>query len=147
MTTYTADQLADYSGKKVVVTQNLAEPNDKGETAIEVEGQVQVGNQLGLLIKPKGQVQFKLINIDEIEEIALAKESTKKLKRSELKPVVVGQARRHLLERHAVTLEWANSVTEEQAMEYHTSLDHEKLDLGHVHVEKSDDDSADDSES
>jgi hypothetical protein len=29
-------------------------------------------------------------------------------------------------------------VTEEQALEYHNSLDHEKLDLGHVHVAKED---------
>ena len=133
---YSEEQLAEFKDKKVVVTRNLAEPNEKGESAVEVEGTVQIGNALGLLIKPKGKTNFELIPAAEIEEITLAKESNKAIKRSKLQPVKLGQARRHLLERHGVQLAWVNSVTEEQALEYHNSLDHEDLDLGHVHVEK-----------
>lgn len=133
---FTADQLAEFSGKKVVVTRNLSEPNEKGETAVEVEGQVQVANEIGILIKPKGKVQFDLIPISEIEEINLAKEGNKPLKASKLQPVKLGQARRHLLERHGVQLKWANEVTEEQAFEYHESLNHKELDLGHFHEAK-----------
>jgi hypothetical protein len=137
---FTADQLAEYTGKRVTVVRNLSEPNEAGESAVEVEGQVQVGNELGLLIKPKGKLQFDLINLDEIEEISLVKEGSKPLKRSKIAHVKIGGARRHLLERHGVTLKWANEATEEQAKEYHDSLNHEELDLGHVHVDKADKD-------
>lgn len=137
MSKFTADQLAEYAGKQVTIVRNLADSSD----AVEVEGKVQVGNQLGLLIKPKGKVQFDLIPIGEIEEVSLAKDGNKALKRSKLQLVKVGQARRHLLERHGYTLEWVNSVTEEQAQAHHDEIDHEKADLGHLHVEKSDNDS------
>jgi hypothetical protein len=140
---YTATQLGEYVNKKVTVTRNLAEPNEKGESAVEVEGTVQAGNQLGILIKPKGKVSFDLIPIGEIEEIVLAAEGAKKFKRSKLQLVKVGQARRHLLERHGVQLTWVNTVTEEQAHEYHQSLNHEDLDLGHIHVAKEDADKGD----
>lgn len=141
MSKFSADQLAEYAGKQVTIVRNLADSNE----AVEVEGKVQVGNQLGLLIKPKGKVQFDLIPIDEIEEVSLAKEGNKALKRSKLQPVKVGQARRHLLERHGYTLAWVNSVTEEQAAEHHDEINHEEADLGHIHVEKSEADDKDDS--
>lgn len=138
MSTATTTDLSQYTGKKVIVTQNLAEPDKDGATAIEVEGTVQVGNASGVLIKPKGKATFDLIEAASIEEIRLAPEKDKAFKASKLKLVTVGQARRHLLERHGVTLKWANSVTEEQALEYHNSLNHEELDLGHVHSAKAD---------
>lgn len=136
MPKYTEAQLAEFAGKRVTVTQNLSEPNEKGESAVEIEGVVEIGNALGLLIKPKGAVQLKMIGVDEIEEIVPAKEKSQALKRAELQPVKLGQARRHLMERHGVTLKWVNENTEEAAFEYHESLDHEQLDLGHVHKEK-----------
>lgn len=144
---YTEDQLAEFKDKKVVVTRNLPEPNEKGESAVEIEGTVQIGNALGLLIKPKGKTNFELIPAAEIEEVVLAKESNKALKRSKLQHVKLGQARRHLLERHGIALAWVNNATEEQALEYHNSLNHEELDLGHVHVEKSKDEPAGDESS
>ena len=149
MSTTTSERdLAQYEGKKVVITQNLKEPNENGETAVEVEGQVQVGNENGVLIKPKGKTNFALIEAQDIEDIRLAPEKDKSLKASKLKLVKVGSARRHLLERHGVTLKWANSVSEEQALQYHDSIDHVEADLGHVHVDKSekaDDDEGDES--
>lgn len=131
---YTAEQLAEYQNKKVVVVVNLPEPNEKGEGAVEWEGTVQAGNTLGLLLKPKGQVQFKLINRETIEDIRLVQDKSATIKRSKLQPVKIGQARRHLLERHAATLTAVNSMTEEQAQEVHDGIDHEVADLGHVHV-------------
>lgn len=147
MSTSTSERdLAQYADKKVTIVRNLPEPNEKGEGVVEIEGVVQVANEHGLLIKPKGQVKFELVPASEIEEVYLAKETTKKLKRSKLKLVPLGQARRHLIERHGITLEWANNVTEEQAMEYHASLDHAELDLGHIHVDKSSENEDDDNE-
>lgn len=129
--------LAQYSDKKVTVVRNLPEPNEAGEGTVEIEGVVQVANEMGLLIKPKGQVKFELIPADEIEEVYLTPESATKLKRSKLKVVTLGKARRHLVERHGVQLSWANDNSEEDAFKYHEGLDHEALDLGHIHVEKS----------
>jgi hypothetical protein len=138
VTTATEVNLSDYTGKKVIVTQNLDQPDKDGNTAIEVEGTVQVGNSDGVLIKPKGKATFDLIEARSIEDIRLAPEKDKSFKASKLKLVTIGSARRHLLERHGVTLAWANSVSEEQALEYHNSLNHEELDLGHVHTAKAD---------
>jgi hypothetical protein len=132
----TERDLSQYTGKRVIVTRNLPEPNEKGESAVEIEGQIEVANDLGLLIKPKGKVQLDLIPKAEVEEVRLAESASKPLKRTTLKVVKPGQARRHLVERHGVTLDWANNVTEEQAFDYHLGLDHEALDLGHVHSDK-----------
>lgn len=128
----------DYStlvSKKVTIVRNLKEANEKGETSEEVEGTVQASNEMGILIKPKGKTNFTLIEMGEIEEVYLTPETDKKFTRSKLKPVEAGKVRRHLLDRHGVTLDWVNKATEEEAAQYHDSLDHEKLDLGHVHVE------------
>jgi hypothetical protein len=142
----TTTDLSQYIGQQVVVTQNLPEPDDEGNSAIEVEGKVQTANELGILIKPKGQVNFKLIRIEEIEDVVVKHDKAKALKATVLKPVTLGQARRHLLERHGLTLTEANGLSEEAALQYHNSLDHEQLDLGHVHEEKKDKGSDEDSE-
>lgn len=138
MPTATDTDLSQYNGKKVTVVRKLETPNEKGESAVQVECVVQVGNANGLLVKPKGKVQFDLIKLDEIEDVYLTPEKSKPLVASKIKKVTIGQARRHLLERHGVTLEWANSVSEEDALAYHDSLDHVELKLGHVHVDKTD---------
>lgn len=129
-------EIKKYEGQRVVLTRNLSEPNESGESAVEVEGEVQAANEMGVLIKPKGQVQFKLIPLSEIEEVSLRETKANKLKASKLALCKLGKARSHLLERHGVTLEWANEVSEEDAYKYHESIDHVKDDLGHVHVDK-----------
>lgn len=128
--------LSEYTGKNVTVVRNLKEADADGNTTVEVECKVQVGNEQGLLVKPKGKVQFDLIPAGEIEEVFLTPDKAKKLTASKIKHPQIGGIRRHLLDRHGVNLEWANGVTEEQAKEYHDSIDHVKNDLGHVHVDK-----------
>lgn len=125
----TDTDFSKYDNKQVVVVRNLPDKNE----AVEVEGKVQVGNAMGLLIKPKGKVQFELIHANEIVEVRYVAEKLKPLKAKELKPVEYGSARAHLLERHGVDLDWINSNAEEAALEYHSTLDHEALKLGHVH--------------
>lgn len=125
--------MADYSqynGKKVTVVRNPADSSD----AVEIEGTVQVGNEQGLLIKPKGKTSFDLIPAEEIEEVRIAPEKSKKLTAKTLKVVELGSARSHLLERHGLSLTDANNVTEEEAFEAHEATDHS--DLGHVHGDK-----------
>lgn len=136
MATSTEIDYTEYTGQTVTVVHNLPEPDEEGHETIETSGKVQVGNTNGILIKPKGQLQFKLIKADDIEEVFLSVEKSKPLKATKLQLVTIGQARRHLLERHGVTVKWANEVSEEQALEYHNSLDHVELDLGHVHEAK-----------
>lgn len=130
----TTEGLEKWNGKRVTVVRNLPEPNEAGDSSIEVEGLVQVGNPMGLLIKPKGKVTFDLIPIEEIEEVFEKAEETKELKAAKIKPVPKDKVKRHLLDRHGYTLEWVNKVTDDQAEQHHNEIDHEAKNLGHVHV-------------
>jgi len=126
---------ADYSqfqGKKVVIVRN--EPG-KAE-AEEIEGTVEASNEMGVLIKPKGKSQLLLIEVAEIDHIDFVESKLKELTRKVLKPVEFGQARNHLLERHAYSLASVNKLTEKEAFEFHATIDHEGDDLGHTHEDK-----------
>lgn len=138
-------KMSDYDkfeGKKVVLTRNLEKPNERGETAVELEGTVEAVNDLGIMFKPKGQVKPEILLNPEIEEVRYAPEKSKKAKAKKLKPVEHGQAKSHLLERHGLTLTKVNGFTEEQALEYHNAIDHVAADLGHVHEDKADSEAA-----
>lgn len=124
--------LSQFTGKKVTVVYTV---EGKSE-AIEAEGKVDTGNDLGLLFKPKGKTQLILIPAASIEDVRLEEEKAKALTRKTLKVVQLGQARNHLLERHAYTLTKVNELTEQQAFDEHAGLDHEASDLGHVHKDK-----------
>lgn len=128
--------LTKYSGQRVVVQVKLDEPNDKGETLIEIEGKAEAANALGILIKPKGRTQVELVEVDKIESVELAPESEKKLSAKSLAILDLGKGRQHLLDRHGLTLEEVNQLNEEQAFDYHGELDHVELGLGHKHEEK-----------
>ena len=125
-----------FVGKRVVLTRNLKTPNEKGELAVEIEGSLEAANDLGVMLKPKGQVKADIIDASEVEEIRLAPEKAKALKAKVLKIIELGQAKSHLLERHGLTLKEVNGLTEEDAFEFHESIDHEAKDLGHVHKDK-----------
>lgn len=125
---------SQYVGKKVVLTRNLREPNDKGELAEELDGTLVAANANGVMFTPKGQTKADIIGADEIEEIRFAPEKTRKMIAKKLKPVELGKAKAHLLERHGLKLRDVNNLTEEAAFEYHEQLDHVILDLGHVHI-------------
>lgn len=131
--------MSDYSefvGKKVVLTRNLKQANDKGELAEEIEGTIEAANELGVMFKPKGQVKAQILETDEVEEVRHAPEKAKTLKAKTLKPITFGQAKGHLLERHGYTLAAVNAISEQDALDLHNSIDHVAEDLGHVHGEK-----------
>ena len=117
-----------YNGKKVLVTVNQADG-----TAAEVEGTVEIGTAAGLLIKPKGKTKLDLIESANIAEVKLAPETAKAITAKKLKPIVLGQARGHLLERHGYKLKDINAMNEDTAFDFHESIDHKSEDLGHVH--------------
>ena len=135
MTTTAPEQgLEKWNGKRVTVVRNLEQPDSDGNSSVEVEGLVQVGNAMGILLKPKGKATFDLIPIDEIEDVFEKVEESKDIKASKLKPVARDKVKRHLLDRHGYTLAWVNGVTDEQAETHHNEIDHKGKDLGHYHA-------------
>jgi hypothetical protein len=134
--TVTAVDLKQFTDKKVTLTRNLDKPNDKGETAEELEGTVMAVAGSGVMFKPKGKTSATIIDLDDIEKIDYLETSSKKLTRKTLKVVTFGQARTHVLERHGLTLGQVNAMSEKDAFDWHAAIDHEAADLGHVHGDK-----------
>lgn len=118
----------EYVGKKVLVTVKAEDGS-----AVEVEGTVEKANDFALVIKPKGKTRLDIIENDAIIEIKYIAETGTPLKAKLLKPVELGQARTHLLERHGYTLADINKMDEQGAFDFHKALDHVALDLGHTH--------------
>lgn len=125
-----------FTGKKVRVVHNLEKPNAQGHMAEEIEGTVQVGNALGLLIKPKGRTMSDLIEADKIESVDEIVSAPKQLKAKALKDVTLENARQHLLDRHGWLLTEANKISDKEGLERHDDLAHDNL--GHTHGESSD---------
>lgn len=126
--------LTKYNGQKVIVQVNLDKPNDKGETLVEIEGKAEAANELGILIKPKGRTQVELIEAAKIESVEFAPEPEKKIAVKTIAVIEYGKSRQHLADRHGLTLDEVNQLTEEQGLDYHGATDH--TGLGHVHGEK-----------
>lgn len=141
--TVSVTDLKEYEDKKVVLVRNLAKPNDKGDTAEELEGTLVAVAGDAVMFKQKGKATAGLIDIGDIERVDHADTGSKKLVRKTLKVVKFGQARNHLLERHGYTVTQVNEITEKEAYDLHASIDHEAQDLGHVHKDKADDEASD----
>lgn len=129
--------LKQFNEKKVKLVVNLAEANDKGETAEELEGTVVAVTGSAIMFRPKGKTSPRIIESSSIESIEHAATNDKKLGVRPLKIVQFGQARAHLLERHGSTLKSINAMSEKEAFDFHAGLDHFALDLGHFHKDKS----------
>jgi hypothetical protein len=121
--------LTEYTGKKVVVT---VKAEDDGSE--ELEGKVEAASAIGLLLKPKGRTDLRLLEADDILDVETGTEPVRKLTVKYIKEVDEGQYRRHLVDRHGMTLSYINTLTEDQAKEIHESTDHS--DLGHQHGER-----------
>ncbi len=134
--------LTDFVNKRVTLIHNLATPNEKGETAEELEGTLVAVAGDAVMFKPKGKTNALLIDLGEVERVDFAQEKAKTLPRKTLKPVTHGQARAHLLERHGFALAAINGMGETEAFKLHADMDHVELDLGHVHGEKESKDEA-----
>lgn len=121
-----------YTGRKVVVVHKVDGQTDLQES----EGLAEVANEGGILFKPKGKTQMILIEASNIEEVNFIEDKPRKLDRKVLKVVQFGQARNHLLERHAYRLADVNDMSEQDAFDLHGDIDHEAADLGHLHKDK-----------
>lgn len=98
----------------------------------EIEGKIEAASEAGLAFKEKGKSSLDLYEPQQIEEISAAPERPKPVTQKKVKPIELGQARQHLVDRHGVALSWAKEADEQAAFEYHEQLDH--TDLGHKHV-------------
>ncbi len=110
-------------GKKVVVTTG-------GE---ELEGTVETGSPLGIVLKPKNSSRSLLIEAKDIDTIVEANSGPKKLKPRSLPSVSKGKFREHLLERHGYPLADIQAMTEDAAETFHGTIEHGPL--GHFHRE------------
>lgn len=121
--------MADYSGykgKRVIVVVN----GENGE-AQEIEGTIDSVTAGAFILRPKGKTKVELIEDDDVLEIKDAPTPTKALKAKSLKPIELGQARAHLLDRHGYKLSDINALSEQEAFDFHATVDHSEL--GHNH--------------
>ncbi len=122
-----------FTNQKVILVKTGATADAPAE---EIEGIVQVGNEKGVLIRPKGRTRMELVESAQIIEVRRVVEKPVPLKRKSLKPIEYGAARSHLLERHGADLATINAMTEDEALDLHNSIDHVADDLGHIHEDK-----------
>lgn len=122
---------SEYQGKKVIVK------HQDGEQVVEVEGTVEQANALGLLVKPKGKTNLRLLEASDIVEVSYAPEKLKAITVKKLQPIQYGQARQHLADRHGYDLAALAEYPEHEAYEFHKTINHEDPKISHIHVEKS----------
>lgn len=130
------DNLEQYEGKRVSLVRRDPE---NPEQNVEVEGRVESAMPGAIAFKPKGKSTLDLIEADQIENITLVEENTAAVTQSVLQPVKLGSVRRHLADRHGVTVSEANGLTEEQATERHNALhegDKDSKQISHRHGTK-----------
>jgi len=118
--------LEEFSDKSVI----LHLKTDEGIE--ELEGKVEAASVEGMAFKEKGKRDLRLVEADEIEEIALAPETPKKITQKKLKEPTLTGVRQHLVDRHGMPRSEANSMNDEKAWDLHDQIDHK--DLGHRHV-------------
>ncbi len=122
-----AAELESFINKKVI----LHTINDDDSTT-EREGKVEAASEGGIAFKEKGKSSLDLYEVKQIEEIAAAPETPKKIRQKRLDPVETGRVRQHLVDRHGMPVSRANSMDEKAATELHDKIDH--ADLGHKHA-------------
>jgi len=115
-----------YKGKKVTVTLK------DGEV---IEGTVEEGSIIGVVIKAKNSSRSALIEADKIASVDEPVAGEKKLKARSLAQVNDGKNRLHLIERHGYAIADVEKMTEDEAKTFHEGLDHSGL--GHFHREES----------
>lgn len=127
MTTSVADYTS-FIDKKAIV-----QYNDADGIVQETEGLVEMTNAIGLLLKPKGKSQAILVEADNIVDVIAAPVGKKKIKPKYISKVDLTTVRQHLGDRHGVRLADLNGMTNEQALSWHDSFDHDEMDLAHRH--------------
>jgi hypothetical protein len=125
----TVEPLVD---KKVIITYNLSEPDEDGNTATEVEATMMaVAPGIGIMVRPRGKQQGLLIEENDIENIVQVAAVARPIKQKLLREMNLDDVRQHLADRHGVAVTWLNAAAPQQAFDYHADIDHS--DLAHTH--------------
>lgn len=128
----TVEELQPFVEKEVV----LHKIKEDGSME-QLIGTIKAATIAGVPFKTKGKAGIDLIQVKDIEEVALAPSKEKSVTQKKLAIVEMGNARQHLIDRHGVELSWAKNASEKEAFDWHATLDH--TNLGHVHVDKTKD--------
>jgi hypothetical protein len=118
--------LANYAGKNV----NIKLTGEYAE--LSGEGKVEAASTMGVAFKPKGKGTVIVLpsDVDAIEAAAVVKKITRK----SMLPVTLDNVRQHLVDRHGYKVSDIEQYTPEQALEFHSTLEH--AELGHDHTAK-----------
>lgn len=100
-----------------------------------VEGTIEAGSQIGLVLKPKGSRERRLVEGREIKALELASAPIPRLRRKTLPIIVPAKVREHLIDRHGYRIDEISALSEAEAVVFHDSIDHLGADLGHTHRE------------
>jgi hypothetical protein len=123
------NELQQFVGKDVRVL-FTAENNGTEEQF----GQIKVATVAGVGWTQKGKPGAELKKPEDFYEVELAAAKPKAVTQKKLKPIAEGQMRQHLADKHGTSLQWCKSATEQQAVDFHKTIDHS--DLGHNHEAK-----------
>ena len=120
-----ATDYSELKGKKVNLTTSEG----------TFEGTVEAGSPIGIVFRAKGKQGGELVEAKDILNIAEAVAGPKKLRQRTLPRVAEGKFREHLVDRHGYQISQIAELSEEEAEQFHSTLDH--TDLGHKHKELS----------
>lgn len=91
------------------------------------------GSDIGVVFKPRGSSTSEIAESHKIASITTPKVGPKVLRSRRLPAASLPKVREHLALHHGYKLSEINAMTDEAALAFHETLDHE--DLGHVHRE------------
>lgn len=128
MTTAVESPYIQFEGKRVLVL--------VGAESEPAEARIEKAKAGAIIIKRKGKSSVELFTDDEVHSVELAPVEEKEVKARKLKPVELGGARQHLVDRHAYTVKSVNELTEQACFDFHEGIDHKADDLGHFHEAK-----------
>lgn len=136
MTTATPTiDLLPYDGKRVNL-KYVTTADDGSKTEHEIVFNVDTAAPAAIMGKEKGKSSIQMIEARNILGIELAEEKPKNILKKHLKPVELGQARQHLVDRHGYAVNDIAPMAEQKAFDFHAEADHSAL--GHDHVVKED---------
>ena len=119
--------LEDYKGKTVSIVLD-EHPEEAKEYVVEE------ATPLAYILREKGKSKQELYLADRIVSWEPpAPKPPAPLKAKRLGELTADKAKRHLLDFHAYTLSDVNKLSDKDALEFHGTIDHEALDLGHYH--------------
>lgn len=116
---------AHLKNQKVIAVVNL-----KGKT-VEFVGTLMGLHARGIAIKPSGRANIEMISPTDLEDLRAV--PAEPIKRKAMRPIISGETRQHIADRHGWKISVLNDEqsNEARAHELHESIDHKHL--SHYH--------------